>query len=191
MVPMNHPLPLAAALALLLGVSAVPVHADEHAAPLAPPAALAVSPALGAPPPGVEELRFADFFRRPVGPAGLEPSARLLALAGQPVRIVGYMAAAELPMAGRMVLAPLPVELGDEDEHLADDLPPQAVFVHLSGPAAERTLPNYRGLLALTGRLEIGPREEPDGHVSTVRLLLDAATSQACLPNDLLSATTR
>lgn len=153
-----------------------PAHADLPERP-APPALQAKAAA-----PGASELKFADFFRRPVGPRGLEPGPRLLALAGQPVHIVGYMAAASLPMAGRMVLAPVPVELGDEDEHLADDLPPQAVFVHLSGRAALRPLPHYTGLLALTGTLDLGPREEPDGHVSTVRLLLDAATSDACLP---------
>lgn len=153
--------------------------AQAQPAPV-PPALLARA---GAPlPDGVAELRFADFFVRPVGPRGLEPAPRLRALAGQRVRIVGYMADAALPMAGRLVLAPLPVELGDEDEALADDLPPQAVFVHLSGAAAARTLPHYPGLLALTGTLELGPRDEPDGHVSSVRLRLDEAASQACLP---------
>lgn len=183
---MNHKdcLPLALALALA-GLAAGARADDEHAAePVEPPRLLAASSAAGPAPAGVEELRFGELFKRPVGPGGLEPTARLLALAGRPVRVIGYMAAAALPMAGRIVLAPMPVELGDEDEHLADDLPPQAVFVHLSGPAAERIVPNYHGLLALTGRLDIGPRDEPDGHVSTVRLLLDTDASRACLPAD-------
>jgi hypothetical protein len=123
------------------------------------------------------ELRFGDLFVRPIGPRGLAPSARLLALDGQAVRMTGYMAAAELPMAGRLILTPLPSTLGDEDEHLADDLPPQAVFVHLSGAQAQQTLPNLPGLLRLQGRLSVGPQDEADGHVSTVRLLLDAESS--------------
>lgn len=130
---------------------------------------------------GVAELRFADLFARPVGPKGLAPSARLLALQGQTVRMVGYMAAAELPMPGCLVLTPLPTSLGDEDEHLADDLPPQAVFVHLSGTAAEKLLPNHAGLLRLQGLLQVGPLEEADGHVSTVRLWLDAEHSARLL----------
>lgn len=146
------------------------------------PGAAAVYALLPAPPPGVAELRFSEMFERPVGPRGLRASGQLLALDGKPVRIVGYMAAAGLPTAGRLVLTPLPVELGDEDEHLADDLPPNVVFVHLSGPAAEQVLPNYHGLLHLTGRLAVGPVEEPDGHVSTVRLLLDPGASAALLP---------
>lgn len=173
------------ATCLLLGSLHAPGGAQTHPggpARSAPPAAVAAV-ANASLPPGVTELRFAQIFRRPVGPRGLEPTDKLLSLHGRPVRMVGYMAAASLPMAGRLVLAPLPVELGDEDEHLADDLPPQAVFVHLSGPAAARTLPNYAGLLSLTGTLDVGPREEPDGHVSTVRLLLDAAASAACLPD--------
>jgi hypothetical protein len=178
-----------AGLGLLVVLAASAAHAHEAGSvSVPPPPALALPATPQALPDGVQELKFSDFFRRPVGPTGLEPSARLLSLAGQRVRIVGYMAAAALPMAGRLVLAPMPVELGDEDEHLADDLPPQAVFVHLSGPAAERVLPNYRGLLALTGRLEIGASEEPDGHVSTVRLLLDPDASRACLPDALVAS---
>lgn len=165
---------------LLLAGPAAPAAGPADSLP--PPPALAVQGALPPPPSGVADLRFGEMFRRPVGPRGLEPSDRLLALAGRTVRLVGYMAAAELPMAGRLILSPLPTQLGDEDEHLADDLPPQAVFVHLSGDAAARTLPHYRGLITLQGRLAVGPLEEPDGHVSSVRLLLDDAASRACLP---------
>lgn len=130
---------------------------------------------------GAVELRFAELFARPVGPKGLQPSAKLLALDGQRVRMVGYMVAAELPTPGSLVLTPLPASMGDEDEHLADDLPPQAVFVHLSGPAADQVLPNLAGLLRLQGTLSVGPQNEADGHVSTVRLLLDAPLSSALL----------
>lgn len=154
----------------------------DHDHAVTAPKALAVGGPAAAPAEGVADLKFSDFFRRPVGPRGLEPSAAMTALQGRRVRIVGYMAAASLPMPGRIILAPMPVELGDEDEHLADDLPPQAVFVHLQGPAATQVVPNYPGLLALTGRLDLGAREEPDGHVSSVRLLLDADASAACLP---------
>lgn len=132
----------------------------------------------------VPELRFGEMFARPVGPRGLQPSAKLLALNGQTVRMLGYMAAAELPMAGRLILTPLPATLGDEDEHLADDLPAHAVFVHLSGPAADQAVPNHAGLVRLQGLLSVGPQNEADGHVSTVRLVLDSERSA-----QLLSAT--
>ncbi|MFS2032599.1 hypothetical protein ACEN8I_01115 [Polaromonas sp. CT11-55] len=38
------------------------------------------------------DLRFADFFKRPIGPRGLEASALLMAMDGRPVRKAGYMA---------------------------------------------------------------------------------------------------
>ena len=174
-----------AALAVMAVAALVvcpPLLAHGGQATLGAPPALAVSGVLPPPPAGVAELRFSDMFQRPVGPRGLEPSARLLALDGLSVRLVGYMASAESPIPGRLILSPLPIALGDEDEPLADDLPAQAVFVHLSGPAATQTLPNYRGLLQLQGRLSVGARDEPDGHLSSVRLLLDERASQLLLP---------
>jgi hypothetical protein len=144
-------------------------------------AALATPPAGSPAGPQPTELRFGEMFASPVGPRGLQPSAKLLALNGQAVRMLGYMAATELPMMGRLILTPLPASLGDEDEHLADDLPATAVFVHLSGPAAGQTVPNRAGLIRLQGRLALGPQGEADGHVSTVRLLLDAEHSAQLL----------
>ena len=168
------------AMAALLACPLVLAHGGQAA--LGAPPALAVSGVLPAPPAGVAELRFSEMFQRPVGPKGLEPSARLLALDGLTVRLVGYMASAELPMAGRLVLSPLPIAMGDEDEPLADDLPAQAIFVHLSGPAAAHALPNYSGLIQLQGRLSVGARDEPNGHLSSVRLLLDEQASQQLVP---------
>lgn len=136
---------------------------------------------------GAASLRFGDLFVRPVGPKGLEPTSRLLALAGERVSMVGYLATMRHPTPGRMVLTPLPVEIGDEDEQLADDLPPSAVFVHLSGIAAAQLPSGAGALVRLVGRLAIGPLEEPDGRVSSVRLLLDAATSRALLTSTAAS----
>ena len=173
---------LLAALAVTALVACPQVLAHGGQATLGAPPALAVVGVLPAPPAGVAELRFSEMFQRPVGPKGLEPSARLLALDGLAVRLVGYMASTEVPMAGRLILSPLPTALGDEDEPLADDLPAQAVFVHLSGPAALHAVPNYSGLIQLQGRLSVGTRDEPDGHLSSVRLLLDERASQQLLP---------
>ncbi len=133
------------------------------------------SPAQTTTPPMPElaaaELKFGDMFKRPIGPRGLEPSAKLLSLDGQRVRLVGYMArqAAELDVPGLMILVPLPVALGDEDESFADDLPASAAYVHLAD-SPNALLPYRPGLLSLTGTLELGPQAEPDGRVSFVRL---------------------
>lgn len=171
-------------LALACGTAAS-AHGGKASAPVPAPvsAEFAAASATSSPPSSPTanapaDLKFADMFRLPVGPRGLEPSARLLALAGAQVRLVGYMASTENALAGRLVLAPLPVSLGDEDDSLSDDLPASAVFVHLSADHADRVLPNFGGLMQLTGTLQLGAQDEPDGHVSSLRLLLDAATSQ-------------
>lgn len=142
------------------------------------PAKLAVKGALSAPASGVTDLKFGEMFKMPVGPKGLEPSDKLGALNGQRVRLVGYVANAEEPTPGMLVLSPLPVVLGDEDEKLVDDLPPTAIFVHLSQAYAKQATPNFSGLVQLTGRLEVGAQEEADGHMSATRLVLDDSTSR-------------
>jgi hypothetical protein len=87
------------------------------------------------------------------------------------VRLVGY----RVPMAdappGLLILSPLPVSLGDEDESFADDLPASAVYVHLTEAAAAALPPS--GLLSLSGRLQLGAQREADGRLSYVRLVLE------------------
>lgn len=136
--------------------------------------ARAEGPADIAPP---AELKFRDFFVLPVGPKGLAPSARLLALAGQRVRVVGYMARQEQPSAGIVIVAPLPVVLGDEDESFADDLPATTLYVHLDAADRERPMPYTPGLLSFTGKLQLGAMSEADGRMSFVRLQLDPGGS--------------
>ncbi len=128
---------------------------------------------------GTTDLRFRDFFALPIGPRGLVPSERLLALAGQPVRVIGYMVRQEQPSAGILIVAPLPVVLGDEDESFSDDLPVTALYVHLADADRERGVPWMPGLLSFTGVLQLGAMSEADGRMSFVRLLLDPELSRA------------
>ena len=120
-------------------------------------------------------------FQLPVGEAGLEPTQKMLQLNGDRVRIVGYMVDQEQMRS--FILAPLPLKLGEEDESLADDLPPTVVFVHLSSHQGTEPLRHIPGLLELTGVLDVGNFAEPDGRVSTVRLTVNLATSQAISAN--------
>jgi len=151
---------------LLLAMCAAAARADDAPAdsPAAAPAA---------------DLKFRDFFTLPIGPTGLAPSARLLSLAGQRVRIVGYMARQEQPAAGIVILASLPVVLGDEDESYADDLPAATLYVHLAEAEHARTVAYVPGLVSFTGVLQLGAASEADGRVSFVRLLLAAEPSRA------------
>jgi hypothetical protein len=133
--------------------------------------------ATGDEPAAVTELRFRDFFRMPVGPRGLEPSSQLVALDGRSVRIRGYVVRQAERTPGLLILSPLPVELGDADESLSDDLPPAVVFVHFDASA-----PDVAGLVQVTGTLDLGARDEADGHVSQVRLQLSAVQAAAIEP---------
>ena len=117
------------------------------------------------------DLRFNEFYRLPIGPKGLEPSRKLLALEGQAVRLVGYRVPVADAPPGLLILSPLPVSLGDEDESFADDLPPSSVYVHLPEAMAAALPPG--GLLSLSGRLQLGAQREADGRFSFVRLVLE------------------
>jgi len=151
--------------------------ATSHAVVRQAPATLAMSGELPPPAAGVTDLKFREIFKLPVGPRGLEPSEKLVGLNGKRVRIVGYMAKEESPIAGMFILSPLPVSMGDEDESYADDLPASALFVHLES-ASNKAVPYLPGLIKLTGLLQVGAQQEADGRVSTVRLLLDPTLSR-------------
>ena len=123
-------------------------------------------------PKDVTELKFGDFFVRPVGTHGLELTDKLRQLDGRRVRILGYMVHQEEPPPGRLLLAPVPAQIHEHDNGLADDLPASTLFVSVpTSPAA--TVPHVPGLMLLTGTLNVGGRTEPDGRISLVRLALD------------------
>jgi len=135
-------------------------------------------------PAGVSDLRFDELFRNPIGPKGLEFSPRLLELAGQRVRILGYQVKQSRPTPWTLMLAPMPLVSNEVEFGLAEDLPPTVVRVLL--PRGHQPLtPHSNGLFLLTGRLEVGDREEPDGRHSLVRLHLDRenSTSAASTPD--------
>ncbi len=156
-----------------------PAQASTELANIAiPPASVAVHGKLPAPAAGEIDLKFGEMFKMPIGPKGLEPTDKLLSLNGKRVRLIGFMAEQETSAKGVIILTPMPVSLGDEDESLSDDLPGNAAFVHLASPYADKPVPNMRGLLHLSGTLQLGPQDEADGHVSSIRLMLDDKTSR-------------
>ena len=126
---------------------------------------------------GVTDLKFRDFFTLPIGPRGLAPSARLLGLVGQRVRVVGYMARQSEASPGIVIVAALPVVLGDEDESYADDLPASTLYVHLAAADRHLGVRWMSGLLGFTGVLQLGALSETDGRTSFVRLQLDPELS--------------
>lgn len=125
------------------------------------------------------ELRFTDFFVQPIGPRGLEPSARLLAAHGQTVQLTGFMVRREQPQAGSFLLTPVPITMAEHADGEADDLPPSAVTVVLATGQRDRLVAFRPGPMTLTGRLEFGAAEDATGRVSWVRLHLAPAALAA------------
>jgi hypothetical protein len=131
----------------------------------------------------IPSLRFADFFRSPIGPRGLEISDKLRESDGQSVRLVGYMVRQESPHPGRFMLVPRPVQISKDADGEADDLPPSAVQVYLDPAQAAWLVPHVRGLVAITGHLRVGRFEASDGRVSWVRLQLGPQAVQGPAPS--------
>jgi hypothetical protein len=123
-------------------------------------------------PDGVAELRFGEFFEMPVGRYGLKPTLKFLGLDGKRIRMLGYMARQETPLPGFFIFSPIPVNVAEEADGMADDLPPSIVFVHMPRDR-DKIVPYTPGLLLLTGTLSLGAKEEADRRVSHVRLMLD------------------
>jgi len=129
---------------------------------------------LGPAPAGVAELKFEELFKLPVGDRGLEPSEKLLALNGKRVRLVGYVVQQPAVPLGSFLLAPLPTAISDEDEPLADDLPPSTVAVVLP-ESLRQPIPALRGLVQVTGLLHIGTAvDTPSDRVCAVQITLDS-----------------
>jgi hypothetical protein len=124
-----------------------------------------------APPP----LAFADFYKRPVGPRGLEASDRLRAASNTRVSLSGYVVREPTPAPTRLILAPLPITLGDEDEAQADDLPASVAYLHTDDPELADAMRRCRGAVQVAGRIELGPRRESDERLSYVRLAAESA----------------
>ena len=131
------------------------------------------------------ELRFRDFFRTPVGARGLEISDTLRQADGRNVRLVGYMVQQETPAAGRFMLTPRPVQMSEQADGDADDLPPATAVVYLDPSQRDWAVPHVRGLVSVSGVLHLGRFEQGDGRVSWVRLQLDAEATRGMNATEL------
>lgn len=132
------------------------------------------------------ELRFRQFFRTPIGPAGLEISDTLRQSDGEKVRLVGYMVQQEIPTPGRFMLAPRPVQMSEHADGEADDLPPATVTVYLDPQQQDWAVPHVRGLVSVSGLLSVRRHEASDGRVSWVRLQLDEEAARSMNAYELM-----
>ena len=122
-------------------------------------------------PAGVQELNFQEFYQMPVGPRGLEPSAKLLSLHGKNVRILGYMGEMQRANKRQFIFSAVPLKPQPEEYGLCDDIPGVHVLVTVQGNLEEQ-VPFTPGPLLLTGILAVGNYVQ-GGETSFVRLLLD------------------
>jgi hypothetical protein len=135
------------------------------------------APKIAAAPKGVTDLKFSDFFVTPMGPKGLEFTSTLRELNGRRVRILGYVVRQENSMPGTFLMTALPLQVHDEHYGLADDLPAATLFVSAPSRRKSKSQPSA-GLVLVTGKLEIGNREEADGRISAVRLTMESISAQ-------------
>lgn len=162
-------------LGALAAAAALPPDARAQApAPVLASAARAAAPAV--PEAEAAELRFEEFFRLPIGPLGLELSEKLKSLDGKRVRITGLMVNHVHANPRVFLLSPVALRFHQCEYGLCDDLPANALHVHVPGNPRER-IAWTPGELVLTGRLSVGNQEELDGRVSAVRLFLDPAVA--------------
>lgn len=133
-----------------------------------------------------QDLSLRDFFE--ATPRELRPSARLLSLAGQRVRIVGYMAQAEEPPVGGFYLCPFPLLTTEAGAGTAD-LPPQTVFVVVRS-AKGRALAHRPGPLEVTGLLQLADTAG-DAAPWPIRIVLDPPSSNAGVAGSGEPATTQ
>ena len=151
---------------LFLGGLSITVQAHGTRATISPPTALTATSALA---DGVTDLTLREIYQMPIGPRGLVPSAKLLALDGKQVRVAGYMVAEDAPVVGRLILAPVPTQLADEDEPESDDLPANVIYVNFPSAIQAQSM---RGQIRVTGTLRLGAVAQPDGRLAAIRLEL-------------------
>lgn len=129
-------------------------------------------------------LRLQDFFQLPVGPQGLVISKALRQAQGQRVRLTGFVVQQEVATLGHFLLTPRPVQMSQHADGEADDLPPATVYVSLDASQQDWAVAHARGLVEVTGTLDVGRREEIDGRVSWFRLQLAPHAVRAVTPQD-------
>jgi hypothetical protein len=155
--------------ALLLCLLSVPVQALAGQEPIANTVG---TPVAHAPAP-VTDLSFREFFRLPVGPKGLEPTEKLLSLNHKTVRLQGHLVMEEEPLPGLAMMTPVPTALAELADGPADYLPPATLFIHLHSEQAKKFVTHRPGVWTAVGRLELGGKQEPNGRVSYVRLIVE------------------
>ena len=132
-----------------------------------------------------EILAFKSFYKQPMGSKGLEMTDALRSAHDKQRTIVGYMVQQERPHLGRFLLSPRPVQMSEHADGEADDLPAALVTVYLDASQSDWAVPYTKGLISLTGTIEVGRLEETDGRVSWVRMRITPEATRGMSPSEL------
>ncbi len=115
-------------------------------------------------------LKFQEIFVTPVGPKGMEYSAKAESLKGRKVRMDGFMVKHLNDDPTLFMFCEIPTTHNSAEFMLADSLPVD--LVHVVMDVRPGDAPIYVPFpLTVLGTLELGTRQEKDGRVSSVRLI--------------------
>ena len=81
------------------------------------------------------------------------------------------MVKTDLLHQGRFLLAPKALEVNEEDDGPANDLPVHTVLVRLDPSQENLVLTHQEGIIQVQGKLELGREENSLGEVSWIRLI--------------------
>ena len=120
-------------------------------------------------------LAFQEFYVTPVGPRGLEYSAKTQQLAGRRVKLTGHMVRHYHDDPRLFLFTAIPTTHDQREYMLADSLP--VSLVHVIMEVRPGQAPDWRPrAITVYGVLETGPHQEIDGRISNLRLRADHVT---------------
>lgn len=122
-----------------------------------------------------QELRFRDFFSHCTGNDGNQSpqiSDRWRQAEGKKVRLVGYMLPQEHACPGGFVLTGQPCQADHLRTGLSDARVPAAVRVEFDDAHRDWTVPHLKGLVEVSGVLQVGRHTNPQGYSALATLQL-------------------
>jgi len=117
-------------------------------------------------------INFSNFYKKPIGPLGLEIDPEILKLNNKYVQLSGFMEQRETDPIGSFMLTPRPIQSAEEADGDANDLPPSATLVVLDKSQKDMIIPHREGIVTVQGIFKIGRFVKEDGSVNWFRIEL-------------------
>ena len=120
----------------------------------------------------ISVINFSNFYKKPIGPLGLEIDPEILKLNNKYVQLSGFMEQRETDPIGSFMLTPRPIQSAEDADGDASDLPPSATLVVLDQIQKEMIIPHREGIVTVQGIFKIGRFVKEDGSVNWFRIEL-------------------